>query len=95
MLGEVHLNRVLCKIPPFAVKARYRQIAVVEQEQFQVRIFEGRVVQTNPKFIAERSNAEVHIHPTLKEALDDAESLFKQSIASEKWEPYNPALPQF
>jgi len=95
MLGEVHLNRVLYTIPPFAMKVRYRQIAVVEQEQFQVRIFEGRVVQTNPKFIAERSNAEVHIHPTLKEALDDAESEFEQSIVSERWEPYNAALPPF
>jgi hypothetical protein len=66
---------------------------VVEQEQFQVRIFEGRVVQTNPKFIAERSNAEVHLYPTLKQALDDAASQFEQSIASEKWEPCNPALP--
>jgi|ERR1022692_3447466 hypothetical protein len=93
MLGEVHLNLVLFKIPPFAMKALYRQIAVVEQEQFQVRIFDGRVVHTNPKFIAERSNAGVHIHPTLKEALDDAESQFKQSIASQEWEPYNPALP--
>ncbi|MFZ3365992.1 MAG: hypothetical protein WA239_02605, partial [Candidatus Sulfotelmatobacter sp.] len=93
MLGEVHLNRVLWKMPPFAMKALYRQIAVVEQEQFQVRIFEGRVVRTNPKLIAEKSNTEVRIHPTLKEALDDAESEFKQSIASEKWEPYDPALP--
>ena len=91
----MHLNRVLCKMPPFAVKALYRQIAVVEQEQFQVRTFEGRVVQTNPKFIAEKSNAEVHIHPTLKEAFDDAESQFERSIANEKWEPYNPALPPF
>ncbi|MGA8684970.1 MAG: hypothetical protein WB623_11205 [Candidatus Sulfotelmatobacter sp.] len=95
MLGEVHLNRVLWKMPPFAMKALYRQIAVVEQEQFQVRIFEGRVVRTNPKLIAEKSNTEVRIHPTLKEALDDAESEFKQSIASEKWEPYDPALPPF
>ncbi len=91
----MHLNRVLYKMKPFASKALYRQIVVLEQEQFQVRIFEGRVVQTNPKFIAERSNAEVRIHPTLKEALDDAESEFKQSIASEKWEPYDPALPPF
>jgi hypothetical protein len=37
----------------------------------------------------------VHIHPTLKKALDDAKSEFKQSIASEEWEPYNPALPLF
>ncbi len=95
MRGEVHLNRVLCKMPPFAMKALYRQIAVVEQEQFQVRIFEGRVVQTNPKFIAERSNAEVHNHLTLQEALADAESRFEQSIAGEKWEPYNPPLPPF
>jgi hypothetical protein len=91
MLGDVHLNRVLWKIPPFAMKALYRQIAVVEQEQFQVRIFEGRVAQTNPKFIAERSNAEIHTHPTLKDALADADSRFKQSVANEQWEPYGPA----
>ncbi len=59
MLGDVHLNRVLWKIPPFAIKSLYRQIAVVEQERFQVRIFGGREAQTNPKFIAERANAEV------------------------------------
>ncbi len=94
MLGEVHLNRVLYKRQPFAVKALYRQIAVVEQEQFQVRIFEARVVQTNPKLIAERSDAEVHMYATLKEALDDAESEFKQSIASEKWEPFDADFPR-
>ena len=86
----MYLNHVLCRMPPFAMKALYRQIAVVELEQFEVHIFEGRVVQTNPKSIAERSNAEVHLHPTLKEALDDAESQFRQSIANEKWEAYNP-----
>ena len=95
MRGEVHLNRVLCMIPPFAMRALYRQIAVVEQEQFQVRIFEGRVVQTSLQVIAERPNAEVHLHPTLKEALEDAESAIKECIASERWEPHNPALPQF
>jgi hypothetical protein len=91
MLGEVHLNLVLWKTPPCAMKALYRQIAVVEQEQFQVRIFEGRVAQTNPKFIAERANAEVHTHPTLNDALEDANSHFKRSIANEQWEPYGPA----
>jgi len=91
MLGDVHLNRVLWKIPPFAMKTLYRQIAVVEQEQFQVRIFEGRVAQTNPKFIAGRANVEVHTHPTLKDALADADSLCKQSIANEQWEPHRPA----
>ncbi len=95
MQGEVHLNRVLCKIPPFAMKALYRQIAVVEQDQFQVRIFEGRVAQTNPKLIAERSNAEVHIHPTLKDALEDAESEFQRCIATDRWELYDPASSHF
>ena len=94
MLGEVHFNRVLCKRQPFAVKALYRQIAVVEQGQFQVRIFDARVVQTSPKLIGERSGAEVHTYPTLKEALDDAESEFKQSIASEKWEPFDADVPR-
>jgi hypothetical protein len=94
MLGELHLNRVLYKMRPFASKALYRQVAVVEQEQFQVRIFEGRVVQTNPKLIAERSAAEVRTHATLKEALDDAESEYKKCIVSERWEPYDPPSPQ-
>jgi cell division protein YceG involved in septum cleavage len=94
MLGEVHLNRALYKMRPFASKALYRQIAVVEQEQFQVRIFEGRVVQTNPKIIAERSAAEVHTHATLKEALDDAEAEYKKCVVSERWEPYSPPSPQ-
>ncbi len=93
MLGEVHLNRVLYKMKPFASKALYRQIAVVEQQQFQVRIFEGRVPQTNPKIIAERSTTEVHTHATLKAALDDAESEYKKCIVSERWEPYNVPSP--
>jgi hypothetical protein len=94
MLGELYLNRVLYKMKPFASKALYRQVAVVEQEQFQVRIFEGRVVQTDPRIIAGKSAAEVHTHATLKEALDDAESEYKKCIATERWEPYNPPSPQ-
>ncbi|MFY9701687.1 MAG: hypothetical protein WCB56_12785 [Terriglobales bacterium] len=87
----MHLNRVLYKMKPFASKALYRQIVVLEQEQFQVRIFEGRIVQTDPKIITARSNAEVHLHATLKEAFDDAESEYKKSIASDRWVPHNPA----
>jgi len=54
-----------------------------------VRIFEGRIVQTDPKIITARSNAEVHLHATLKEAFDDAESEYKKSIASDRWVPHN------
>ena len=68
MHGEVHANHVLYKRG--AEPPAYRQIAVVEwSEQFQVRIFGGTVVQLNPKFIAETSDAEVHLRTTLKEAL--------------------------
>jgi hypothetical protein len=95
MLGEVHLNHVLYKRQPPGAKPVYRQIAVVEHEQFEVRIFEGEVVQTNPKFVPETSDAEVYMHATLKEAIDDAESEFKASVASGVWEPYNPAFPPF
>lgn len=95
MLGQVHSNRVLYKKRPPGAKPSFRQIAVVELDQFHVRIFEGDVVQTNPKFIAESSDAEVYLHPTLKNALDDAETEFEQSVASGEWEPYNPAFPPF
>jgi len=61
MLGEMHLNRVLYKMQPFAMKAIYRQIAVVEQEQFQVRIFQARVVQTNPKLIGKIRRGSAHL----------------------------------
>ena len=93
MFGEVHFNRVLYKKQPPGAKPVYRQIAVVETGQFEVRIFEGQVVQTNPKFIAESSDAEVFIRRALKQAIADAESEVQQSLASQEWELYNPASP--
>jgi hypothetical protein len=95
MRGEVHLSLVLYKRQPPGAMPVYRRIAVVEREQFQVRVFEGKVVQTNPKFIAENSDAEVHMHQTLRNAIDDAESEFKGSAESGEWEPYHPAFPPF
>jgi hypothetical protein len=86
MYSEVHVNRVLYKRNPEPGN-RYRQIAVVEKQQFEVRIFQGDVIQTEPKFVAEGSDAEVYFHGTLKDAVDDAEKEFKESVAS-GWEPY-------
>lgn len=92
MYGQVHINLVLYKVDRKRGGAlpTYRQIAVVEMEQFQVRIFSGDVVQKDPKFIANSANAEVYFHPTLKAAVSDAESEFKQSVDSGEWLPYNP-----
>jgi hypothetical protein len=86
MYREVHANRVLYKAGTAHAGHRYRQIAVVEKEQFEVRIFEGDVVQTAPEFIAESSGAEVHLHDTLKETLARAEAEFQSSVA-EGWAP--------
>jgi hypothetical protein len=86
MYREVHANRVLYKPGTARAGHRYRQIAVVEKEQFEVRIFEGDIVQTAPEFIAQSSDAEVHFHDTLKEALARAEGEFQSSVA-EGWAP--------
>ena len=92
MYGELHLNLVAYKKQPSSSKPVYRQIAVVEAEQFEVRIFSGDVVQQDPKFIAESSDAEVYFHRTLQAAIKDAEAEFQQSISSGEWQAYNPIL---
>ena len=93
MFGELHLNLVAYKKQPSGSKPVYRQIAVVELEQFLVKIFVGEVVRQDPKFIAESSDAEVYFHQTLQEAINDAESEFQQSVSSGEWQPYDPTLP--
>ena len=92
MFSEVHLNLVAYKKQPPGSKPVFRQIAVVERAQFEVRIFSGDVVQQDPKFIAETSDAEVYFHPTLQAAVKDAEAEFQQSISSGEWQAYNPIL---
>lgn len=84
--GQVHANRVLYRDNP-QPGHRYRQIAVVEKDQFEVRIFEGDVVQTEPQFVSESSDAEVHFHPTLNGALAQVEEEFRGS-AGAGWVPY-------
>ena len=91
---EVHLSRVLYKKQLPRARPVYRQIAVVEEAgRFETRIFEGDIVQTDPKFIAENSHAEVHTHSTIKEALADADKEFNQSVSSREWGAYDPAFP--
>jgi hypothetical protein len=58
---------------------RYRQIVVVEKESFEVRIFEGAVLRVEPKFAADNPDAEVYLHPTLKDALADADKEAQES----------------
>jgi hypothetical protein len=86
MYSELHRNLVAYKIE--AGKRRYRQIAVVEKEQFEVRIFEGEVLQLEPQFAAKNSYAEVYLHPTLEAAITDAEKEFGEG-SDGGWQPYH------
>jgi hypothetical protein len=92
MYNEIHSNAVLYR-PQVQVGGRYRQIVVVEKEQFQIRIFEGDVEQLDPKFLADSTDAEIYFHPTLNAAVKDAEKEFQASV-TEGWEPYNPHVAQ-
>jgi hypothetical protein len=89
MYGQLHVNLVAYKKnPPVGSKPMFRQIAVSELDQFLVKIFVGEVVRTDPKFIAETSDAEVYFHSTLKEAIADADLEFRQSLSRGDWEQY-------
>jgi hypothetical protein len=56
MYGQVHENLELYSGRPIP-GARFRQIVVVELEQFQVRILEGEVLQLDPHFSANNPDA--------------------------------------
>jgi hypothetical protein len=92
MYLQVHANFVLYKVDPEGGGAlpTYRQITVVELEQFQVRILGGEVVQKDPNFIANSPDAEIRMHSTLKSALEDAEKEFKVIVDTGEWLPYDP-----
>jgi len=88
MFSQVHANRVLYK-DDAKPGHRYRQITVVEREEFELHIFEGDVVQTEPAFTTKNPDAEVYFHRDLQSALSDVEDEFGDSVAS-GWIPYTP-----
>ena len=88
MYGQVHENRVLYK-DEAKPGNRYRQIVVVELEQFDVRILEGDVIRSDPQFLASSESAELYPHSDLQAALKDAEEEFRRSVQN-GWIPYDP-----
>lgn len=93
MYGQVHANIVFYRNAPGVgndVQAgnQFKQIAVVEREQYEVRIFEGEVRQPEPNFSVDNPDAMVALHDTLAAALRDAEAERAQSI-QDGWEPYH------
>jgi hypothetical protein len=88
MYGHIHDMRVLYDKNP-TPGHKFRQIAVAElqQPQFVVFIFEGDVVQSDPKFDATTQDAGAYFHTDLKSALDDAQKEFDASVKA-GWTPY-------
>ena len=62
MYSEIHRHLVLCKKLPDSTQSRFRQIVVVEREQFEVRVLEGDVVQLDLRFSDDVAGADVTSH---------------------------------
>jgi|GEM_PF-5367696 len=88
MKGQPHRNIVLYKTEAMPGH-KYRQIVVIENEQYEVRIFEGDVISTEPEFLAHGSDAEIYFHTELSTALNDAQEENNRSLAN-GWIPYSP-----
>jgi hypothetical protein len=86
MYGKVHQNRVFYRMSP-QPGHRYRQLVIVELESFYLKMFEGESIQTDPKFIAECSDAKIHMQPDLRAAIADLERECRDAI-HEGWLPY-------
>lgn len=66
---------------------KYRQIVVVEAEgRFEVRVFDGDVIQTEP-FAHQNPDAAYFFHEKLADAMNDAEQEFERAKA-EGMTPY-------
>jgi hypothetical protein len=71
---------------------RYRQIVAMRSNDgtfYEVRIFEGKVVQMDPDFSAEGSGAEYYMHETMEAADADADAERDRSLEA-GWLLYSP-----
>ena len=91
MHSEIHRHLLLYKDLPDSRRSRFRQIVVLEREQFEVRIFESDILQLEREFSDDASVAEIQFHATLPLAVLSAESEYKQSVRK-GWRAYDPAL---
>jgi hypothetical protein len=72
-------------------RLRFRQIVVIEDNVFEVRILEGDAVQLDSRAIANAAAVEIHAHEALAPAIAQAE---KEYIASVRrgWRAYDPSM---
>jgi hypothetical protein len=79
MYSQVHVNYVFYQDEPRPGNL-YKQIVVVEKDKYELRIFEGEVLEAEPRFDVDNPDAEVYLHDDLKSALADAEKERAQSL---------------
>jgi len=87
MFGEIHYQRVVYQHAP-QPGHRYRQIAVVERNQFELYVYEGDVLSVEP-WCSGSDTADVRAYPTLQAAREEAEREYAQSLR-DGWQPYSP-----
>jgi hypothetical protein len=78
MFGETHRHFVLFKARSGSENFRYKQIVVIEREQFEVRVFETDRIELNPSF----ADGGLH-HETYSDvasAVLGAEKQYKMSV---------------
>jgi hypothetical protein len=89
--GRLAYNRVFYRQKP-EPGHRYRQIAILGENGFEVCIFEGDAIQTDPAMIAMLAVGNMRSHPDLEEAIADAEQESRKSTA-EGWIRYRFTTP--
>ena len=92
MHSEIHRHLVLCKNLPGSPPFRFRQIVVVEREQFELRVFDSDTVRLDLEFTDGASGTDIQFHTTLPLAVLSAECEYKQSVRT-GWRAYDPMAP--
>ena len=78
MFGETHRHFVLFKARSESENFRYKQIVVIEREQFEVRVFETDSINLNPQFTDDCLQSEAY--SDLTSAVLGAEKQYKMSV---------------
>src|SRR5690349_20946225 len=91
MYAEIHRHLVMYKKLSNSNKPLFRQIVVVERENYEVRVFESDVVQLDKNLILDGSSAEFQLYEDLVEAIENAENKYKQSVR-QNWRAFDPNI---
>ena len=77
MFGETHRHFVLFKARSKSENFRYKQIVVIEREQFEVRVFETDSIDLNPRFT---DGLQYDAYSDVTSAVLGAEEQYKMSV---------------